>query len=74
MNCRYSVVIQWSDEDRAYVVTLPEFGRFAKTHGATYEEALKNAQEVLEMLIEGYQAEGTPLPEPATFGTPVSVC
>jgi antitoxin HicB len=71
MNCRYSIVIQWSDEDRAYVVSLPEFGRFAKTHGATYEEALKNAQEVLEMLIEGYEAEGTVLPRPATFGTPV---
>jgi predicted RNase H-like HicB family nuclease len=73
MNCRYSVVIQWSDEDQAYVVTLPEFGRFAKTHGGTYEEAVKNAQEVLELLIDSYKAEGEALPQPATFGTPVSV-
>ena len=36
--------IQWSEEDQAYVVTLPEWGDFAKTHGETYEEAAKNAR------------------------------
>lgn len=68
MKCRYSMVIQWSDEDKLFIVSLPEFGRFSKTHGATYDEAAKNGQEVLELLIETYQAEGRPLPEPAKFG------
>jgi predicted RNase H-like HicB family nuclease len=66
------MVIQWSDEDQLYVVTLPEFGG-CKTHGSTYEEAAKNGQEVLELLSETYQAEGRPLPEPAKLGSPVTV-
>ena len=36
----YSMNIQWSDEDQAYIVTVPELPG-CKTHGATYEEAVK---------------------------------
>ncbi|EKD06778.1 hypothetical protein SPLC1_S520120 [Arthrospira platensis C1] len=32
------------------------------THGDSYEDALKNAREVLEMLIESSRSEGKPLP------------
>lgn len=60
---RYSMVIQWSEEDQAFVVSLPEFPN-CRTHGATYEEAVKNGQEVLELVIESYREEDTPLPEP----------
>jgi len=67
------MLIQWSDEDGAYVVTLPEFGPFSKTHGATYEEAAKNGREVLELLLEAYQAEGRALPIPMKCGSPVTV-
>jgi antitoxin HicB len=38
------------------------------THGDTYEEAVKNAQEVLEMLISSSLEDGTSLPEPQTLG------
>ena len=64
MNFRYSVLIQWSDEDQKYMVSLPEFGPYAHTHGDTYEEAAKNAQEVLELLIETYEEQGRSLPVP----------
>lgn len=67
MNPRYSILIQWSDEDQKYVVSLPEFGPYAHTHGDTYEEAFQNAQEVLELLIEDYQAKGQALPEPQPY-------
>lgn len=63
---RYSMVIQWSDEDDAYVVTLPEFPE-CKTHGNTYEKAARNGQEVLELLIHSQNEEGLPLPEPQKF-------
>jgi antitoxin HicB len=62
---RYSMIIEWSDVDDAYVVTVPEFP-ICHTHGATREEALKNDQEVLELLVE----EGDwdrPLPRPKLF-------
>lgn len=68
MNYHYTIIIQWSDEDQCFVVSLPEWGEFCHTHGDTYEEALKNAQEVLELLIETSLEEGQPLPEPKTLG------
>jgi predicted RNase H-like HicB family nuclease len=37
----------------------------AHTHGSTYLDAVKNGQEVLDLLVETYQQEGRPLPEPA---------
>ncbi len=66
MTPRYSMLIRWSDEDQTYVVTLPEFGN-CHTHGSTYTEAAKNGEEVLDMLVEAYRADGDPLPPPATL-------
>ena len=61
---QYSMLIQWSDEDQTYIVTLAEFGG-CHTHGDTYEEAAKHGREVLELLIESCLEEGEPLPIPA---------
>lgn len=72
MNLPYSMVIRWSEEDRVYVVTLPEFPINA-THGKTYEEAATNGREVLELLVETFQAEGRPLPQPRTYDSSVPV-
>jgi antitoxin HicB len=72
MISRYSMLIQWSAEDQVYVVTLPEFDG-NKTHGATYEEAARMGLEALESLIEVYQADGWPLPEPAIFASASTV-
>ncbi len=49
------VVIQWSEEDACFVVFLPEFEDTVMqpvTYGDSYEEALDNAEEVLELLSE----------------------
>ncbi len=67
MKSRYSILIQWSDEDQCYIVSLPEFGNYARTHGDTYEEAIKNAQEVLELLIE----DNNELPQPNLYQSAV---
>lgn len=64
---KYRVNIIWSIEDDCYVVELPEFANEIPryfTHGDTYEEALENAKEALSLLIESYQAEEKPLPQP----------
>lgn len=66
---RYTVVIQWSDEDECYVVSLPEWGG-PKTHGDTYEEAARNAQEVLELLMEDENGHPVNLPVPRLFHFP----
>ncbi|MBW4623511.1 MAG: type II toxin-antitoxin system HicB family antitoxin [Cyanosarcina radialis HA8281-LM2] len=66
---KYTIVIQWSETDECFVVLLPEFTNVMQpvTHGDTYEEALKNAQEVLELLVESSLEDGEQLPEPQTF-------
>lgn len=50
MNYRYSLWIQWSEEDQLYLVTIPEFAEMVMqpcTSGKTYEDAVANAQEAL---------------------------
>lgn len=67
---KYTLIIQWSEEDSCFVVLLPEFEDVMQpvTYGNTYEEAIDNAKEVLELLIESYHQEEKPLPEPITLG------
>ena len=66
MTAKYRMLIEWSEADQVFVVTLPEFP-CNRTHGATYEEAAKNGEEVLDLLIETFQAEGRSLPSPHYF-------
>lgn len=67
---QYSMIIQWSDEDRLFLVTIPEFSDrvlMPCTHGKTREAAIRNGEEVIEMYLEAWQEEGEVLPEPKTF-------
>lgn len=63
----YSMIIQWSEKDNCFVVTLPEWGELCHTYGDTYEEALSNAKEVLQLMINSSQEEGVSLPEANIF-------
>ena len=56
----YTMLIEWSNEDQIYIVTLPEFGNYCKTHGETYLEAAKNGEEVVEMLLESFEQDQLP--------------
>lgn len=67
MNTRYSLVIQWSDADQLYLVTIPEFSEIAMqpcTSGRTYEDAIANAQEAIAGYLEYCQDEGIMPPSP----------
>lgn len=59
----YQVVLLWSEEDQCYVVTLPAWQN-ARTHGASLEEAARNAREVLKLLIESAKRHREPIPPP----------
>lgn len=64
-NLKYRIHIEWSNEDNCFLVALPDFpGQKWSTHGETYEEALTNGKEVIELLIETYEEEGIALPKP----------
>jgi predicted RNase H-like HicB family nuclease len=59
---RYEMVIVWSEEDDCYLVHLPDFPEQTyRTHGDSYEEAARNGEEVLHLLLE---EDGLPLPKP----------
>lgn len=63
---RYSMQIQWSEEDQVYIVTVPELPG-CKTHGKTYVKAVKQAQYAIETWIEANRALGRPIPQPRTM-------
>ncbi len=60
---QYSIIIQWSDRNDAYLANVPELPG-CHTHGDTYQEALKNALEVIELWIEAAEKDGLPIPPP----------
>jgi antitoxin HicB len=65
----YSMLIEWSEEDQAYLVTLPEWAdrvMMPATHGSTYSEAVQHGQEVLELLMHSAIRDGETLPPPKT--------
>jgi len=67
---RYSMIIQWSDQDQLFLVTIPEFADLVLmpcTYGKTREEAIHNGEEVIEMYLEAWQAEGEIIPQPSTL-------
>ena len=64
---QYSMIIQWSQEDQLFLVTIPEFSErviIPCTHGKTREQAIRNGEEVIEMYLEAWQAEGITIHEP----------
>ena len=63
---RYSMVIEWSDEDRAFIVTVPELPG-CQSHGSTYEEAVLHGQDAIESWVAAYRAEGRRIPPPRVF-------
>ncbi len=66
----YSLVIEWSADDQAYVVILPEWAdRYAMpvASGKTYEEAAARGRNALENYIQFTQEDGEPLPQPKVF-------
>ena len=60
---KYAVRISWSPADGAYVAEVPELVGCA-THGASFEEAARNAEDAIESWMMGAKAAGNPIPEP----------
>ena len=63
MENRYEIIIFWSDEDRAFLADVPELPG-CMAHGASHEEALRNAQEAIQLWIETAKEDGRLVPQP----------
>lgn len=60
---KYEVIIYWSDEDQAFIAEVPELPGCA-ADGATYKEALANAEVIIEEWLETAKELGRPIPAP----------
>jgi predicted RNase H-like HicB family nuclease len=60
---RYEIILYWSKDDQAYIAEVPELAGCA-ADGATYQEALVNAEEIIRQWIDTARELGRPVPEP----------
>lgn len=63
---RYSLVMQWSDEDGVYVVTVPEL-EGCRTHGETRAEATRQAEDAIVTWLVAARVWGDQIPAPRLF-------
>ncbi len=60
---KYDLIIYWSQEDPAFIAEVPELPGCA-ADGAIYQEAVANAESIIQEWIEAAQELGRPIPEP----------
>nr|VFJ61162.1 MAG: Predicted nuclease of the RNAse H fold, HicB family [Candidatus Kentron sp. FW]VFJ66160.1 MAG: Predicted nuclease of the RNAse H fold, HicB family [Candidatus Kentron sp. FW] len=63
MGPRYGIIIFWSEEDHAFVAEVPELPG-CMADGRTYQEALYNAERIIQEWIETAKELGRIVPEP----------
>jgi predicted RNase H-like HicB family nuclease len=59
---KYEMIIYWSQEDKAFLVEVPELPG-CMADGKTREEAVKNANEVIGLWIETAKSLGREIPK-----------
>jgi len=62
MSSRYEIILFWSEEDGAYLAEVPELPG-CMADGATYQEALSNAEGIIREWIETATELGRPIPQ-----------
>lgn len=59
----YEMIVWWSDEDRAYVVDVPELPG-CMAHGRNRQDAITNAEAAIRFWIKTAREDGLEVPEP----------
>lgn len=62
-NPRYEIIIYWSNEDEAFIAEVPELPG-CMADGETYQEALANAEIVIQEWLETAQSLQREIPKP----------
>lgn len=60
---RYEIIIYWSEEDNAYIAEVPELPG-CMAHGESYEEAVRNAKDAIQLWIKTAKEFNDFIPEP----------
>ena len=60
---KYELIIYWSEIDNAYLVEVPELAG-CMADGATYQEAVTNAEIIIDEWLETAKNLGRVIPQP----------
>lgn len=60
---KYEMIVYWSEIDNAYLVEVPEIAG-CMADGATYQEAVNNAQQIIQEWLDTAQELGRFIPKP----------
>ena len=63
MAIRYELIIYWSAQDDAFIVEVPELPG-CMADGATYQQVVANAEQIIQEWIETAREQGRAIPEP----------
>jgi predicted RNase H-like HicB family nuclease len=63
MSSKYEIIIYWSQEYQAFIAEIPELPG-CMADGKTYQEALSNAETIIQEWIKTAQELGRPIPKP----------
>ena len=67
MNHQYEILIQWSDEDRAFVARAPELPG-CMAHGGTTAAARESIEQAVALWLDTAKESGDPIPQPRSVG------
>lgn len=63
---KHRLLIDWSDDDQCYAVKVPDLPG-CMAHGKTRQQAVKMAEEAIELWIETAKEDGVSVPKPSRF-------
>lgn len=63
---KYSMIVSWSEVDKCFIVSVPELPG-CMADGRTPEEAVKNAEIIIQEWIECAVEDGEEIPKPKLF-------
>lgn len=62
MKIHYELIIYWSEEDQSFIVEIPELPG-CMADGSTYQEAVQNAEVIIQEWIETAKELGREIPQ-----------
>jgi len=63
MKIRYELIIYWSEEDKSFIVEIPELPG-CMADGSSYQEAVSNAEIIIQEWIETAKELKREIPQP----------
>ncbi|NOZ74505.1 MAG: type II toxin-antitoxin system HicB family antitoxin [FCB group bacterium] len=60
---KYEIIIYWDKEDEIYVAEVPEL-HGCLAHGDSYDKALENVKNAIQLWLDTAKEFGDPIPDP----------